>query len=205
MEDNHIVHYVGKIPNLAGESYWAYRKFADSVWQNGVLAKQEKELIAVAVAHVTKCKYCIRLHTKKAKLAGVTLEQLTEAALVSASIEGVSQLVSQIENIDGNHLSAIAVKKAFPSHASQVQTFIHSIIQPVSMDRRLKTLIALAAAKASSSVLAEILQGKADDLEIHRDEVNEAFLIAAAMKAGGTVTYMSEMIEAFGERSEVKT
>jgi len=52
-----------------------------------VLSKTFKEIIAVAVAHVTECPYCIDLHTQAAKAAGATAEALVEAILVGASVK----------------------------------------------------------------------------------------------------------------------
>lgn len=45
-----------------------------------------KQLIAVAVAHVTQCPYCIKGHTKAALRHGATREELTEAIWVSAEM-----------------------------------------------------------------------------------------------------------------------
>ncbi|MNI30979.1 Alkyl hydroperoxide reductase AhpD [compost metagenome] len=46
---------------------------------------QTKELIAIAVAHVTGCPYCIDVHVKKFKQLGGTREEIFEAVLVAAS------------------------------------------------------------------------------------------------------------------------
>src|SRR6476660_4344982 len=43
-------------------------------------------LIAVAVAHVTQCPYCIRGHTKAAMRHGATREELMEAIWVAAEM-----------------------------------------------------------------------------------------------------------------------
>ena len=45
-----------------------------------------KQLIAVAVAHVTQCPYCIQGHTKAAQRAGATPPELMEAAWVAAEM-----------------------------------------------------------------------------------------------------------------------
>ena len=45
-----------------------------------------KQLIAVAVAHVTHCPYCIRGHTKAAMRHGATREELMEAIWVAAEM-----------------------------------------------------------------------------------------------------------------------
>ena len=45
-----------------------------------------KQIIAVAVAHVTQCPYCINGHTKAALRAGATPEELMEAIWVAAEM-----------------------------------------------------------------------------------------------------------------------
>jgi AhpD family alkylhydroperoxidase len=45
-----------------------------------------KQIIAVAVAHVTQCPYCIRGHTKAALRAGATQGELMEAIWVAAEM-----------------------------------------------------------------------------------------------------------------------
>ena len=45
-----------------------------------------KELIAVAVAHVTQCPYCIRAHTRNALRKGATKEEIMEAIWVAAEM-----------------------------------------------------------------------------------------------------------------------
>jgi AhpD family alkylhydroperoxidase len=48
--------------------------------------KEVKQIIAVAVAHVTQCPYCIKGHTKAARRAGATPQELMEAIWVAAEI-----------------------------------------------------------------------------------------------------------------------
>ena len=50
----------------------AFRAFSQSVFADGALPASMKQLIAVAVAHVTRCPYCIRGHTAAALSAGQT-------------------------------------------------------------------------------------------------------------------------------------
>jgi AhpD family alkylhydroperoxidase len=44
----------------------AFRAFSRSVFAPAALPTKTKQLIAVAVAHVTQCPYCIRSHTRAA-------------------------------------------------------------------------------------------------------------------------------------------
>jgi AhpD family alkylhydroperoxidase len=71
---------------LAPEAYEAFQTFSRTVFADGALATKTKQLIAVAVAHVTQCPYCIRGHTKAAMREGATGEELMEAIWVAAEM-----------------------------------------------------------------------------------------------------------------------
>jgi len=71
---------------LAPEGMAAFDALNAAVFKDGALPLKVKELIAVAVAVTTQCPYCIEAHVKKAKAAGATEAELTEATLVSAAL-----------------------------------------------------------------------------------------------------------------------
>jgi AhpD family alkylhydroperoxidase len=71
---------------LAPEPMAAFDALNAAVFKDGALSVKVKELIAVAVALTTQCPYCIEVHVKKAKAAGATEAELTEATLVSAAL-----------------------------------------------------------------------------------------------------------------------
>ncbi len=64
----------------------AFRAFSQSVFAPGALPTKTKQLIAVAVAHVTQCPYCIRGHTGAALRHGATPEEIMEAIWVAAEM-----------------------------------------------------------------------------------------------------------------------
>ena len=64
----------------------AFKAFSQSVFADGALPAKTKQLIAVAVAHVTQCPYCIRGHTKAAMQHGATPEEIMEAIWVAAEM-----------------------------------------------------------------------------------------------------------------------
>jgi len=71
---------------LAPQTHDAFQEFSRRVFSAGALDECTKQLIAVAVAHVTQCPYCIRGHTKAALRKGATEEQLMEAIWVAAEM-----------------------------------------------------------------------------------------------------------------------
>src|ERR1043166_1915446 len=64
----------------------AFRAFSKSVFAEGAIPAKTKQLIAVAVAHVTQCPYCIRGHTGAALRHGATAEEIMEAIWVAAEM-----------------------------------------------------------------------------------------------------------------------
>jgi AhpD family alkylhydroperoxidase len=71
---------------LAPEAEAAFQQFSQAVFRDGALPQRTKQLIAVAVAHVTQCPYCIRGHTRAALRHGATPEELMEAIWVAAEM-----------------------------------------------------------------------------------------------------------------------
>jgi AhpD family alkylhydroperoxidase len=71
---------------LAPRTAEAFTAFSQSVFANGAVPAHTKQLIAVAVAHVTQCPYCIIGHTRAALKHGATAEQIMEAIWVAAEM-----------------------------------------------------------------------------------------------------------------------
>ena len=71
---------------LAPDTHDAFIKFSERVFAEGALPVKIKQLIAVAVAHVTQCPYCIRGHTKAALRQGATAQEIMEAIWVAAEM-----------------------------------------------------------------------------------------------------------------------
>jgi AhpD family alkylhydroperoxidase len=71
---------------LAPETEAAFQAFSQKVFAEGALPVKVKQLIAVAVAHVTQCPYCIKGHTKAALRHGATQQELMEAIWVAAEM-----------------------------------------------------------------------------------------------------------------------
>lgn len=71
---------------LAPHIHEAFISFSERVFAEGALPTKTKQLIAVAVAHVTQCPYCIRGHTKAALRHGASAEEIMEAIWVAAEM-----------------------------------------------------------------------------------------------------------------------
>lgn len=98
--------------SLAPETTRAFRAFSRQVFAEGALDERTKQLIAVAVAHVTQCPYCIKGHTKLARSKGATPEQIMEAIWVAAEMRAggayahAALALDAIEESDRAHVQA---------------------------------------------------------------------------------------------------
>ncbi len=89
-----------KRAELAPEIEQAFKAFSRSVFAAGALDAKTKQLIAVAVAHVTQCPYCIRGHTKAALRAGAAEAELMEAIWVAAEMRAGAAFAHSVIALD---------------------------------------------------------------------------------------------------------
>ena len=95
---------------LAPEAHAAFRTFSQKVFADGALPSKTKQLIAVAVAHVTQCPYCIRGHTELALKQGATEQELMESIWVAAEMRAGAAYAHSILAID--EMNEVAAKSA---------------------------------------------------------------------------------------------
>ncbi len=67
----------------AMQAFWAFDKAALA---DGTIPVKYKELMACAVAFTTQCPYCIEIHSKQARKAGASDQELAEVVLVAAAL-----------------------------------------------------------------------------------------------------------------------
>ena len=83
-----ILHPRASYPNAQAAYPELNKTFQTSAGRSspGALRTKTEQLIAVAVAHVTQCPYCIRGHTRAALREGASREELMEAIWVAAEM-----------------------------------------------------------------------------------------------------------------------
>jgi AhpD family alkylhydroperoxidase len=74
---------VQKCRDLSPSTEAAFQSFSRTAFADGALPTKVKQIIAVAVAHVTQCPYCIEGHAKAALRLGASQEELMEAIWVA--------------------------------------------------------------------------------------------------------------------------
>lgn len=76
-----------EMSELAPEEFKAWMNF-DRITgrEDGKIPRKYRELISLAVAHCTQCVYCIEIHTRNAKRAGASKEEVAEAVFLAAAL-----------------------------------------------------------------------------------------------------------------------
>jgi AhpD family alkylhydroperoxidase len=86
MYDMASVKKIKSMKEAAPDVMAAFTAFDAAAFADGAIPSKTKELIAIAVAVTTQCPYCIEIHAKRAKAAGCTDAEITEASMVAAAI-----------------------------------------------------------------------------------------------------------------------
>jgi len=78
---------LGDLKQLAPAEFAAFVEFDKIVGRDdSKIPRKYRELIALAVACTTQCPYCLDVHTRAAKKAGATREEVAETSLLAAAL-----------------------------------------------------------------------------------------------------------------------
>ena len=78
---------IGQLEKLAPAEFKGFAALDSIVGRDdGAIPRKYRELLALAVACTTQCPYCLEVHTRAAKRAGATREEVAEAAFISAAL-----------------------------------------------------------------------------------------------------------------------
>src|SRR5471032_3030334 len=65
----------------------AFRTFSRQHWGDGLLSSRDKHIVAVGIAQVTRCEYCIEHHARIARQLGASRDELLAASYITAAVE----------------------------------------------------------------------------------------------------------------------
>lgn len=195
----------------APEQLKGFNDFNLAVFKDGALTKKEKEIIAVAITHVTQCPYCIETHTKNAKKAGATLEELAEAAFITAAVEagGTVTHSTHVHNAkdkessdalyERSNLKSLGQLGKFASEGFKgYQAFNTAATKAGKLSTKFKEIIAVAVGTATQCPYCIDVHTKNAEREgATNEELAEAIMVTAALRAGGAYAHMRIMFESY--------
>src|SRR5712675_1459344 len=94
-EDGPMTHYhdpedlklIPELKKLAPDEFKGFVALDSIVGkEGGAIPRKYRELMALAVACTTQCPYCLDVHTRGAKRAGATREEVAEVAFIAAAL-----------------------------------------------------------------------------------------------------------------------
>lgn len=87
--------WMRELPESALNGFWTTMR--DFELAETTLPNKTKELIGIAVAGVTRCRYCALFHTEAARLFGATDAEIAEAAAMGGYTMYASTFVNAIQ------------------------------------------------------------------------------------------------------------
>jgi len=173
---------------LAPEVNTAFREFSEEVFAEGALSEKTKQLMAVAVGHVTQCPYCIRGHTQGAQDAGATREEIMEAIWVAATLRADS--ITAYTDLTFEDLSEEDRAALVPDASDAFRALTDRAFDSGILSERRKRLLAVTVAHAvrSESCISDQVE-RARDLGVTNEELMEAIWVAVEMQAGGAYAH----------------
>ncbi len=87
--------WVDELPESALSGFWSTMR--DFQLAETALPNKTKELIGVAVAGATRCRYCALFHTEAAKVFGATDPEIAEAAMMAGHTMAASTFLNAVQ------------------------------------------------------------------------------------------------------------
>jgi AhpD family alkylhydroperoxidase len=204
---------LNQLKNLVPDQLHAFSEFNSAVLKEGALTRKEKEIIAVAIAHVTDCPYCLNSHTRIAKAEGAALEELLEAAFVVAGVEagGAVTHSTHMQNAqdpeaadalyERSNLKKLGkLGKNAPEGFKGYANFSATVMKPGKLSGKFKEIIAVAVAHATQCPYCiDVHTKNAAKAGATNEELSEAVLVTSAILASGAYAHIANMIQSYGE------
>ncbi|MBX0358377.1 carboxymuconolactone decarboxylase family protein [Halobacillus sp. Nhm2S1] len=208
--------YFERLPelgDLAPDAFKAFVAFDKKALEPGKLGGKLKELIAVAVAHVTGCPYCIDVHVKNVKKQEATKEEVSEAILVATALKAGSSIahsVNALNTYDEKGDDALykasyfsRLKELSNLHEGAFHAFVDFDQQSMkegAISAKDKELIAVAVAHTTGCPYCIDVHTKgAKKQGASKEEVAEAIFVATALKAGSAIAHSVNALNAYDD------
>jgi AhpD family alkylhydroperoxidase len=196
---------------LAPETFKAFANFDKEALKGDQLSSKLKELIAVAVAHITGCPHCIEIHVKQAKALGMTKEEMAEVILVATALKAGSALahgVNALNAYDSIEDEELYKRSYFNRLAEFAELNEGTFKAFVEFDKQAlkaglltvkeKELIAVAAAHTTGCAYCIDVHTKAAKrANVTKEELAESIMVATALKAGSALIHGVNALNAY--------
>ena len=203
---------IAHLRKLNPDLYDSWMAYHDSVFVDGALSAKEKQLIAVAVAHITACPYCIRSRVRASKKEGASDQEIVESIYVglrlnmggpfafsSLAFEAWDTLESGIPLTEGHFFKKDIAKEiaSFRECSGDISPHFMELHKKIFADGALskkmkRGIIGLACAHATKCPYC--IRGTVKDAHtdgVTAEQMAEAINVAMVMTAGSCYAHTS--------------
>lgn len=210
---------------LNPELHGAWMDFHNGAFKDGALAQKEKQLIAIAGAHITGCPYCIRARVRISKGLGASDQEIIESIYVamrfamgapyaysSIAFEAHDALENNIPLTDGHFFKKDILKEVNEFHkcggenSEAFKEFTKKVFAEGALGKDFKRgLMGLACAHMTKCPYC--IRGCVKDARsagITKEQMAEAIQVAMVMAAGSCFAHTSIAMETLAGLNEQK-
>ncbi|GFZ96602.1 hypothetical protein GCM10008018_48770 [Paenibacillus marchantiophytorum] len=189
----------------------SFFQFMGEAFAGNAITSRTKELIAVAITHVTGCPYCIDVHTGKFKKQEGSVEEIVEAILVAGAVNAETVLFHSVNAWNTMHDLVVnelyettnadklpLVKETRPETFAAFDQFQSNAMKDGAIDAKTKQLIA---------VVVSHVNGCAYSIDNHtkkfkalggtKEELMEGVLVGGVANAGYVLTHGINALNAY--------
>lgn len=174
----------------------AFRAMSAPIWRAGSLSEKDKHLVAVAIAQITRCGFCIEHHAAAARQCGASEAEALAVSYLSAALEAIGD--AQISTVNGRLVIADEDALRDTEIAQARQRFAQTVFDDEVLNPAFVWVVAAAIAYAQKND-AHRLQFHELALAVHADRAAlvEAYAIVAVLRAGAVYAHTLHVVEAF--------
>ncbi|MCA0757851.1 carboxymuconolactone decarboxylase family protein [Paenibacillus sp. N4] len=202
---------VPELSKLVPEGSKAFFQFMGEAFSEKAISSRTKELIAVAVTHVTGCPYCIDVHTGKFKKLEGSPEEIVEAILVAGAVNAETVLYHSVNSWNSFHEKADGelyrldnlelmelVEDMKPEAFEAFGQFQASAMASGAIDSKTKELIAVVISHVNGCAYSiEVHTKKFKQLGGTQEELVEGLLVGGVANAGYVLTHGINALNAY--------
>lgn len=207
---------VAELQEIAPQGSKAFFQFMGEAFAEKAITSRTKELIAVAVTHVTGCPYCIDVHTGKFKKLEGSIEEVVEAILVAGAVNAETVLFHSVNAWNTMHdqvtdeLYAASnasklpqVKETRPETFAAFEQFQSTAMADGAIDAKTKELIAVVIAHVNGCAYSiDNHTRKFKEIGGTAEELMEGLLVGGVANAGYVLTHGINALNAFDYHSD---
>ncbi|QGZ66542.1 carboxymuconolactone decarboxylase family protein [Paraburkholderia acidisoli] len=177
----------------------AFRALSAPVWRAGALSEKDKHLVAIAIAQITRCAFCIEHHAALARKCGATEAEALAVSYLSAALESLGAATLAVTN------GALSIDDEAGLRNTRVAKarleFAQTVFATHVIDNALVWLTAAAVAYAQSNEARRVvLHEQALVAHATTEALDEAYAIAVVLRAGAVYAHTLHVVDAFRER-----